>query len=269
MKNFVISCYLVAASLLQATSLPQYDHVVVVIEENHSFKDVVGVGAAPYMNQLIKGGALFSQSFGVVVGSQPNYLALFSGSTQHVGDEFHPKFNVECLGSLLIAHGKSFVCYSDGLPNVGFNGISSGAYVRRHNPSAQFTTLDDSANQPFTAFPKDFNKLPTVAFVVPNLSHDAHDGSLKQADQWLNQNLSAYIEWAKTHNSLLILTFDEQTHQSKAKNIPTLFYGPHVKPGVYTTKINHYNVLRTLEDMFGLPYLGASAKAAPITNVWN
>lgn len=259
---------LFTACLLEATSLPQFDHIVVVIEENHSFKDVVGVSAAPYINQLIKKSALFSQSFGVIVGSQPNYLALFSGSTQHVGNEYHPKFNAQCLGSLLISHGKTFVCYSDGLPYAGFNGISSGAYVRRHNPSTQFTTLSDAANQPFSAFPKNFNDLPTVAFVVPSLAHDAHDGSLAQADGWLKKNLGAYIEWAKSHNSLLILTFDEETHRSRVKNIPTFFYGAHVKPGVYTTKINHYNILRTLEDLFHLPYLGASATATPITNIW-
>ncbi len=263
--------FLIDSSLHATTLFPDFDHIVIVIEENHSYEEVVGSKSAPYINQLLAKGASFSQSYAVINASlsQPNYLALFSGSTQNMGNQFHPKFEAECLGSLLIAAGKTYLGYSEGLPSVGFDGISSGNYVRRHNPSTQFTTLSPHVNQPFSAFPKHFEQLPTVCIVVPNLKNDGHDGSLMTMDTWLKNNIGAYAEWAKTHNSLLIVTFDEPSHDVKFKrNIPTVFYGAHIKPGIYTQKINHYNVLRTIEDMYGLHYLGKSATATPITNIW-
>ena len=57
-----------------------------------------------------------------------------------------------------------------------------------------------------------------------------------------------------------------------APQLPSLAvgYGAHVQPAFYTSKfITHYSVLRTIEDMYGLPYLGAGAGYAPITEVWN
>ncbi len=271
-KNcFSLYAFSAFISLQANVVLPHFDHIVIVMEENHSYNQVVGSQDMPYINSLINNGALFTNSYAVSYpGSQANYLAIFSGYTQHVGDEFHPKFHAECLGSLLLAAGKTFVGYSEGLPSAGFNGISSGAYVRRHNPFTQFTTLPDSANQPFTAFPKDFHHLPTISFVVPDLSHDGHNGSLKTLDAWLKKYMSAYASWAVKNNSLLIVTFDEPGRvKGASKNIPTFFYGAHVKKGIYNKKINHYSILRTLEDLYDLPPLGNSAKVNPITDVWN
>ena len=75
-----------------------------------------------------------------------------------------------------------------------------------------------------------------------------------------------------TNNSLFILTFDESYTAYEDPNlynhIPTLFVGPMVKPGDYSKNINHFNVLRTLEDMYHLPYAGAAAVASPITEIW-
>ena len=122
-------------------------------------------------------------------------------------------------------------------------------------------------NLPFTSFPTDFATLPTVCFVVPDLQHDMHDGSIATPNAWLKDNLDSYVQWAQTHNSLFILTFDEDD-TSHANQITTLFVGPMVVPGSYGESINHFNVLRTVEEMYGLPYAGASATATPITDVW-
>jgi acid phosphatase len=112
-----------------------------------------------------------------------------------------------------------------------------------------------------------FYKTATVSFVIPNLKDDMHNGSIQQGDSWLQTNLLAYANWAINNNSLLIVTFDED-NGTKANQIATIFVGPMVKPGQYNEKINHYNVLRTIEDMYGLGYLGKSASATPITDVW-
>jgi acid phosphatase len=70
-----------------------------------------------------------------------------------------------------------------------------------------------------------------------------------------------------THNSLLIVTWDED-YGSKINRVPTLFVGPMVKPGSSAQRINHYNILRTIEEMMGLDYLGESAQIEPVADIW-
>ncbi|MDB5385005.1 MAG: acid phosphatase, partial [Planctomycetaceae bacterium] len=154
------------------------------------------------------------------------------------------------------------------LPEPGFTGKSSQNYVRKHNPWVNFTDVPAQDNLPFTDFPSDFNQLPTVSIVVPNLVNDMHDGSVHQGDAWLQTHLDAYVQWAKTNNSLLVVTWDEDDF-TRVNHIATLFVGPMVIPGQYSETINHFNVLRTLEDAYGLTYAGASASKAPITDIWN
>jgi hypothetical protein len=94
-----------------------------------------------------------------------------------------------------------------------------------------------------------------------------HDGTIAQADTWLKSNLSAYATWATTHDSLLIVTWDEDDY-SESNQIPTIFYGQNVVTGRYGERINHYNVLATLEQMYGLNEVGQSNGATPITDIW-
>ena len=148
---------------------------------------------------------------------------------------------------------------------------SFGEYVRKHSPWTDFIDLPLTTNLKFTHFPTTpggFAHLPTLSFVIPNLLDDMHDGTVQQADTWLRDHLDAYVQWAKTHNSLLIVTWDEDD-DSMNNQIPTLFAGAHVVPGNYPERIDHYSVLRTIEDAYGLGHLGNSATATPITDVWN
>jgi acid phosphatase len=264
-----------AAELLEprrlfAGGVPRPDHVVVVIDENHSYSNLIGNVDAPYINSLASRGALFTNHLQLMAPSQPNYIALFSGSPQGVHDNNVPyTFTAPSLGGQLIAKGLDFAGYSEDLPSVGWTGKDHLWYRRRHNPWVDFTDVPATDNLPFTAFPRpaDFSRLPTVSFVIPNLQHDMHNGSIKAGDTWLKANLDPYVQWAKTHNSLLVFTLDETDHKTDMR-IPTLFVGPMVKPGKYPEKINHYNLLRTIEDMYGLSHLANAATAAPITDVW-
>src|SRR5262249_43537798 len=145
-------------------------------------------------------------------------------------------------------------------------------YVRKHNPWTNWANspagnnqMPPSVNQPFTAFPTDFTQLPTVSVVVPNEQNDMHDGTVAQGDAWLKANIDSYAQWAKTHNSLLVVTWDEDDN-SAGNQIPTIFLGQMVVPGNYNQAVNHFNVLRSVEDMYGLPAAGASAGATPISN---
>jgi hypothetical protein len=234
---------------------PKYKHILVVMMENHSFDQIVTGGKVPYLRTLAHEGAVFTKSYGVAHPSQPNYLALFSGSTQGINSDFNYDFDKPNLATELNATGKRFVGY-----------IEAGS-PRKHNPWESFADAR-GVEQPLTAFPRNFASLPAVGFVIPNLSNDMHDGPVKRADAWLQQHLGAYATWAKSHKSLLVVTFDEDDSHSD-NHIFTLFYGAGIKPGQYRERIDHYRVLRTIELIEGLPPLGTSAVRAPISGIWS
>jgi len=244
------------------------DSVVIVIEENHSFSSIIGSSSAPFINSLAQQGALFTQSFGVEHPSQPNYLDLFSGSNQGITDDSCPHtFSTVHLASELAAAGLTFTGFSEDLPSAGSTVCTSGAYARKHAPWVNFTNVPTGANQPFTSFPTDFTTLPTISIIDPNLNNDMHDGTIAQGDTWLQQHLNGYVQFAQTHNGLLIVTWDEDDSTS-GNQIPTIFVGPMVKQGQFTETINHFNVLRTLEDSYGLTHAGSAATATSISDVW-
>jgi phosphatidylinositol-3-phosphatase len=254
----------------EPATLPVPAHIIIVIEENHGYSEIIGSPSAPYINSLASQGASFTNIHGETHPSQPNYLALYSGSEQGIIDDSCPHtFTAESLGGELIKAGLTFVGYGESLPKAGSTVCTSGEYARKHNPYVDFTDTPATDNLPFTSFPTSTNygKLPTVAWVIPNLADDMHDGTIQQGDTWLKTNLSAYVTWAQTNNSLLVVTWDED-QGTTGNQIPTIFVGPMVKPGKYAEKINHYNILRTIEAMYGLPYLGNAATAITITNVW-
>ena len=90
------------------------------------------------------------------------------------------------LGSQALAAGLGFAGYSEGLPSVGYTGCTSGRYARKHNPWVNFTNVPAASNQPLTSFPTDYSTLPAVSFVIPNLDHDMHDGTIAQGDTWIH-----------------------------------------------------------------------------------
>jgi acid phosphatase len=254
----------------KAAGVPTPAHVVVVVEENRSQTNIIGNKAAPYINQLAAGGAMMAQSFAEAHPSEPNYYALFAGNTL-VKDNVCPfsAGNTPNLGSQLLAAGYTFVGFAESLPAVGSTECKAGKYARKHVPWVSFSNIPANYSLPFSTFPAPSNyaSLPTVAFVIPNLDDDMHDGSIAQGDAWLYQNLSQYAEWAKANSSLLILTWDEDDNTSR-NQIPTVIYGANVRSGTYNEPISHYNVLSTLEEMYGLPKLGYATRAPAITDIW-
>jgi acid phosphatase len=247
--------------------LPAPDHVMVVVFEN---KDASAISAAdaPYLSSLAKQGAALNSSHGVAHPSQPNYLALFSGSTQGVtGDSCPHTFSGDSLGSQLLAAGRTFVGYSEDVPSVGYTGCSDGDYARKHNPWVNFSSLPASVNQPLTALPDDYSKLPTVSFVVPNMCNDMHDCSVRTGDSWARDHLDSYVSWAQAHNSLLVVTFDED-EGSRENGIATFLVGPMVHPGTSDQYVDHYGMLRTLEAMYALAPLGKAADEKPLSGIW-
>jgi acid phosphatase len=256
-----------------APALPRPDHIVIVVEENKFFSRIIGNPESPYINALASRGAVFTNFFALTHPSQPNYLALFSGSTQGVTTSASPApgspFSTPNLATGLSGAGLTFAGYCEGLPAAGSLEPVHENYRRRHNPWSNFANVPSSSNLPFTDFPTSdqYASLPTVSFVIPDLTHDMHSGTIATGDEWLRNNLDAYIQWAAANNSLFILTFDE-SDSPETNQILTLMVGPMVKPGSYSEPVNHLHLLRTIEDLYGLPYAGDSATVAPILDVW-
>ena len=267
MRFVLVALMLMAHSALAANALPRPDHIVIVMEENKSFSQIIGNKDAPYINTLAQRGVLFTNSYGVTHPSQPNYLALFTGSLRGIGSNTCPlDLQGDNLAGALISKGLSFANYSESLPEAGYTGCMYGAYMRKHNPVANWNELT-AFNQPFGAFPQDFAKLPTVSLVMPDQRNDMHDGSIAQGDAWLALNIEQYAQWALGHNSLLIVTWDED-NGSENNRVATIFAGAMVKPGKSMQRINHYTLLRMLSEMYGLPYLGESVEQKSITDIW-
>jgi hypothetical protein len=251
-----------------AAGVPVFDHIVLVMFENHAYSQISGSSSAPTFNSLASQGAKFTQAYGVTHPSQPNYAAIFSGSTQGLTDDSCPHtYTGNNLGKQLIDAGRTFKGYSESMPSVGYTGCSSGQYQRKHNSWVNFSNVPAANNLRYADFPSSANYagLPTVSFVTPNMCSDMHDCSVATGDTWLKNNLTAYATWAKTHNSLLVITFDEDNGGS-SNHIFTAFVGAHTQVGTFSNQINHYNVLSTIESAYGLTHLNS---AAAITNVWN
>lgn len=277
---------------------PVYDHVVIVLEENKNYEEIIDNAWAPYINSVLrKEGAVLTQMFGEEHWSEGNYFWLFSGDNHGMGfaDKMpqHP-LTASNFGQQLLKKGLTFLGYSENLPSVGSTVVTAPPppdrtlYARKHVPWVSFSNVPAETSVPFTTFPKDvagFEKLPTLSFVIPNLLNDMHDGSPKDSvplgDRWLKDNIDAYYQWAKTHNSLLVVTFDENDNKagyrgltnpavvvggadpefrrSLQNRIPTIFAGAHIKPGEYSeiSGLTHVNLLRTFEAMYGLGRSGA------------
>ncbi|ORB43096.1 alkaline phosphatase family protein [Mycobacterium persicum] len=255
-----------------AAALPMFSHVVIVVEENRSQANIIGNPAAPFINALAANGAMMAQSFAETHPSEPNYLAMFAGSTFGLTKNTCPvdAGSTPNLASELLAAGHTFVGFAEDLPAVGSTVCGAGKYARKHVPWVNFSNVPPTLSVPFSAFPQPENypSLPTVSFVIPNADNDMHDGSVAAGDAWLNRELSPYANWAKANNSLLIVTWDEDDGSSR-NQIPTVFYGAHVQPGTYNEQISHYNLLSTLEQMYGLPKTGNAMNAPPITDIWS
>jgi acid phosphatase len=251
-----------------ASGLPRPAHVIVIIEENKTLAQIDGDGSAPYINELARRGALFTNAHGVTHPSLPNYLALFSGLTNDNGDGC-PATGISAvapnLASELLAAHLTFAGYAESLPQPGSTVCAAGTYARKHAPWVAFSNVPVSAGKPFSTLPA-YRKLPTVTFIVPDVDDDMHDGTIGEGDAWLKKHVESLTNWADSHDTLIILTWDEG--YDDANTIPTILVGPMVRPGRYGRRIDHYNVLRTIEDMYGLAPTGAAVRVSPLVGCW-
>jgi phosphatidylinositol-3-phosphatase len=248
---------------------PHGSQVTILLMENKQYSRVVGNPQAPYFNKtLVPQGVLLRNSHAIGHPSEPNYLALFSGSTQHIhGDRCPVYFKTTNIASELIAAGKTFAGYSESMPRDGYKGCYHGLYDRNHNPWVEFKNVPSTDNLVYDGFP---SEVASFVWITPNLCHDTHDCPVKDGDTWLSQNIPPIIAWDQKHDGLLILTWDEAAPDKSGKNhIPTVLVGPMIRPGVDDTQdVDHYSVLRTIETILGVPCIAHDCHASPITGIW-
>jgi acid phosphatase len=260
-----------------ATTVPLSTHVFVVLEENHSYSSVIGSSSMPYLNSLASKYGLATQYYANTHPSIGNYLMLTTGQTITNNDSLCSTLSQDNVVRHLLTAGKTFKAYADSLPRSGYTGCSYYPYVKRHNPLAYFSDVANSGSEkynlvPFSKFSSDLTNhtLPNYSFIVPNLLHDAHDGTLNQADGWLKTNIAPLIASPTFQkDGLLIIVFDESTSsdsQHGGGHVAAVIIGPKVKPGYKSTTLyQHQSTLKTLMQALGLTsFPGAASSAKPM-----
>ena len=122
---------------------------------------------------------------------------------------------------------------------------------------------------PFTKFAADLanRNLPQFSFIVPNLLHDAHDGSLNAADSWLKTNIAPLIASTIFQNDgILVILFDESFDtdtQYGGGHVAAVVIGPKVKLGYRSTTLyQHQTPLKTLMEAIGVTNFPGAASGA-------
>jgi hypothetical protein len=253
---------------------PLFAHVVLVVEENHSYSDVIGNSSMPYLNGLAQQYGLAAQYYADAHPSLPNYFMLTTGKTETNTDTFTGAVSDDNVVRELVKSGKSWKCYAESIPFAGYLGGDAAPYLERHNP---FSFLADVQNDPaqaanivpFTEFASDLagKALPQYSFVVPDIMDDAHTGTLGQADSWLQQNIAPLISNASFQSSgLLIIIFDESDLSDSAHgggHLPAVIVSSQAKKNyVSQTFFQHESTLQLTLAASGVnTFPGASATA--------
>jgi phosphatidylinositol-3-phosphatase len=266
------------ASVSGATTalyVPAFTHIYVIVMENKEFGSVVGSTRAPYINFLIRHYGLATNYTAVAHPSEPNYLALWGGSTFGVSDDGVHNITARNLSHQLAARGRTWHVYAQNLPrrcstaSSASGGVdlvgAAGTYVRKHEPAISFTNISRSLIQ-CSRISRLSTFSPTAAnleLIVPNLTNDMHDGSVAQGDAFLRAFVPRIAGRASFANSLLVITWDEgSTSLGGGGKVATIVISPREKGRFQSaTAHNHYSLVRTIENAWGLGCLNLTCTA--------
>ncbi len=261
-----------------SSAVPHFDHVYLIVMENKEYGSIVGNSDAPFLNSLIDQNGLATNYTAIVHPSQPNYLALWSGSIYNVFDNETHHLSGTTIADQLDAAGKSWMVYeenypiSSGTPSCYMGDTATGGpdgpgtYAGKHNPELSFVDPQKDAQKcanhitnlsHFMANDADFN------LIVPNLCNDMHSCSISEGDTWLNNWLTHSILQTDAWNqsdSAIFITWDEgSTDKSGGGQVPTIVISRHTPKGFKSDQpANHFTLLRTIEESFGLGCLQES-----------
>jgi phosphatidylinositol-3-phosphatase len=260
-------------------SASRFAHIYLVVMENHEYGSIVGSGDAPYLNGLIARYGLLTGMHAVAHPSEPNYVALVSGGTQGVRDDGVYNLDVPSVFDQVEAAGRTWHVYEQGFPGDCSAAASTGSvadgpgqpgdYARKHNPAISLTSISRNPSRcaritglaGFDPAAADFE------LIVPNQRNDMHSASVRTGDDFLRAFLPSILgSGSFAAGSLLIVTWDEgSSNDGGGGHIATIVATPGMAPGTqYDLSATHYSVLRTVEDAWGMPHLGAAADASAI-----
>jgi len=280
---------LMSAPLLSA-QVPRSKHVYIVAEENHSYETIVGSSNMPYLNSLLKKGALATQFYANQHGSLENYFWVTAGQKITDNNSTTSVFNVDNIERHLLSHGRTFKSYAQSLPYAGYTGLTWGAYLKRHAPLIYFTDMADSSlkfdHVSTSVMAKDIvdQTLPNFAFITPDGNHDMHNcpnglaACEQTADTWLKDNIGPLLaspEFQPGGDGVLIIWSDEGNLSSDNRcsatvltgcggRIVVAMIGPEVKVDYRSIRTYHHqSVLRTMLELEGdeTSFPGAAATA--------
>jgi phospholipase C len=249
-----------------STTVP---HVMIIVDENHSYDEVIGNPAMPFLNSLATNYGLATDYSGVSHPSEPNYLAMISGSIWNDPQDATPQdgtYPGPTLVDQFAANGIGWKAYMEDMPAACdlSDDYGPGGYDVNHNPFMYFDDVRNSPAQcardvPFTQFAVDLNNgsAPPFMFVAPNTTHDMHDGTYQQGDAWLAEQFRTVLasSWYR-QGGIVIVTFDEGETSDK---IVTIVASTANRGRRLTAPTNHYGLLRGVEELYGLPLLGEAA----------
>jgi phosphatidylinositol-3-phosphatase len=258
--------------------VPNFKHIVVILFENKEFGSVIGSPNMPYFNVLAETNTLLTQHYATTHPSLPNYISLISGDTQGITSDCEDCFvNAPSLPDQIEQSGRTWKTYQQSMPSPCFLG-STLAYAQKHNPFLYFDAIRldaERCNQsvvPLDQLDVDLVSgfLPNYAFIMPNLCYSSHDCALELADAWLNTLLDKLVPAldATDEPYLVIISWDEGQGDHSCCGLPaeaggrvaTILVSPQARNNFQDdTPYSHYSLLKTIEEAWGLPYLGHAA----------
>ena len=264
--------------------VPRFGHVIIVVEENTSYKSVIGSSAMPYLNRLANQYGLATNYYANTHPSIGNYLMLTTGEVVTNKDQFGDVVDVDNIVREFVSAGRTWKCYAESLPSIGYVGGDVYPYIKHHNPFAYLTDVVNSPTQkqnvvPFSQFASDLGgaRLPDYSFIVPNNQDNAHDcpagmttctatDKLANADSWLQTNLGPLVNSATFQaDGLLVILFDEASPADTTNgggHIAAVIVSPKIKSSAYRGRdfYQHQNLLRLTAVGLGLTsFPGSSA----------
>jgi phospholipase C len=245
-----------------------YRHVVWLWLENHDYQSVIGSSSAPFLNSLAADCGLATGYHAITSPSLPNYIAATSG----LGGHGLSPFSSDCdpVGSCttgsksIFAQVESWRAYQESMPSPCAQ-HDDGRYAVRHNPPVYYTSLAGCQDRdlPMTALQPDLDgdSLPAFSFITPNICDDAHSCPLSEGDDWLSHELPRVFQSPayRSGHTALFITFDEGDNGSR---VATVVVSPSTAAGQRSSQaFDHYSLLRTTEDLLGVPPLGRARSA--------
>jgi phosphatidylinositol-3-phosphatase len=253
--------------------IPAFSHIYVLLMENKEDSAIVGNASAPYINQLISQYGLATNYNAVAHPSQPNYLALFSGSTQDVKDDGLHDIVAVSVADEVDLKGKSWKVFAQNVPSNCYTQSSAsggvdgeGTYDRKHNPAISFISINKAP--PRCSNITDFSHFDPAAanfeFISPNSCNDMHSCSVQVGDDFLKSFVPRILDSdAWKQDGVLFIVWDEgKTNTGGGGMVPLIVISPRVQPGFQSSvSHNHYSLLRTIQDAWDMKCLADSCSA--------